>query len=75
MTIVAMSGTICQCKFVARGQPMDQSECRIHDRAYKCEGDFPSDKCDCLDYRPTKPKPSPTAWPRCICGHIAQAHN
>lgn len=62
--------TRCSCHFVAIGEPMDDAECKVHDRAYTC------DDCGCHDYRPRRIVDDPNDnWPTCVCGHMAQAHN
>lgn len=64
----------CTCKFTQPGVPMDSSSCEVHtEPSYSC------DDCSCLDYsprrEPTKRADGSIAWPLCICGHVAQAHN
>lgn len=61
----------CTCKWNGIGRPMSSNGCEVHpaDR-YGC------DDCDnCNDYRPSRKRHDATDWPRCVCGHIAQAHN
>ena len=60
----------CNCKFIAIDKPLDNTNCAIHIKAtYTCE------RTSCDDYRPARTKLSPTHWPRCVCGEIAQDHN
>lgn len=62
---------LCGCKFVAIGQPLDRSDCTVHqNRPYPRRG-----ITLCQDYRPSEVKKSPTHWPKCVCGEIAQQHD
>ena len=67
----------CNCQFVAVGTAMDEKDCKLHKGPYHC------DECHCNDYRPSREFQPPRGklavadfyWPRCVCGHVAQAHN
>jgi hypothetical protein len=70
----------CTCMFVDIGKPMDNTDCLLHRKShYVCEGDLPGDTCGCQDYRPramvVRKTNGDIVWSRCVCGHIAQAHN
>lgn len=68
-----MDNSICGCKFVAKGKPMDSSSCLTHDER-KCH----CGQCSCTDYRPIADRivaNGRTIWASCVCGHIAQEHN
>lgn len=65
---------LCFCTFVAVGEPMDDSKCKVHAGVYRCGAITSHGPCQCQNYKPNKEKKYPSHWPLCICGHIAQEH-
>lgn len=70
---------VCTCKFVCEGSPPNITDCVVHDPnngattgpLYPCG----YGACRCPNYRPRKPfVMTPSSWPLCVCGHVAQDH-